>query len=209
VKLLTKHILSRLGGRVATRTEIQAACRRFGADPERTLNFMISYGYLIRILRGLYYVRTLEEFKLEKAPGVLRLLSLGLSRLRVRWYFGLHTALALNGLTHEFPGVTFVLNDAIFRPKDIRVAGERVRFVKLKPRLFGFGITERDGIRFSDAEKTILDMVYLSRYRGVPRARAVSMASEHRRNLKREKLKAYLRFYPKTVGEVARDAGLL
>jgi hypothetical protein len=37
---------------------------------------MISYGYLVRILRGLYYVKTLEEFELRKSPDVYRVLSL-------------------------------------------------------------------------------------------------------------------------------------
>jgi hypothetical protein len=39
---------------------------------------MISYGFFIRILRGLYYVKTMEEFKLKKALDIYKLISLGM-----------------------------------------------------------------------------------------------------------------------------------
>ncbi len=49
---------------------------------------MISYGYLIRILRGLYYVKTLEEFTLKKPVDVHKALSLAMEELKVKCYFG-------------------------------------------------------------------------------------------------------------------------
>lgn len=75
-KKLTRYILSRFGGNVITKDETKATCKRFGADVNSTINFMISYGYFVRILRGLYYVKTLEEFELRKSPDVYRVLSL-------------------------------------------------------------------------------------------------------------------------------------
>jgi len=53
-------------------------------------------------LRGLYYVKSLEEFKLKKAIDTYKVISLGMNKLRLNWYFGLYTSLRLNGLTHEF-----------------------------------------------------------------------------------------------------------
>ena len=76
MKKLTRYILSRFGGNVVTKDEIRETCKRFGADVDSTINFMISYGYLVRILRGLYYVKTVEEFELKKSPDVYRVLSL-------------------------------------------------------------------------------------------------------------------------------------
>jgi predicted transcriptional regulator of viral defense system len=209
MKTLTKYLLSKFGGGVVTRDEIKVACKKFGAKYTNTINFMISYGYLVRILRGLYYVKTFEEFKLEKAVDVHRMISLGLNRLGVGWYFGLYTALRLNGLVHEFPGVTFIVNDSIFRPKEIEIAGGKTRFLKLKRGLFGFGVVDKGGVRFSDPEKTVLDLVYFSRYRGLPEERIISMIGEYGERLEKEKLEAYLKFYPKTVGGVIRDAGLV
>ncbi|MHA1627232.1 MAG: type IV toxin-antitoxin system AbiEi family antitoxin domain-containing protein [Candidatus Asgardarchaeia archaeon] len=209
MKKLTRYIFSRFGGGIVTRSEVEETCERFGADASNTINFMISYGYFVRILRGLYYVKTLEEFKLKRAVDAHRIISLGLERLGINWYFGLYTALRLNGLTHEFFETIFVLNDRIFRPKEIGIAGRKVKFIKLKSGLFGFGVIRRDGDKFSDPEKTILDFIYVLRYRGVPERRIISIIEDYGKNLDRRRLGAYLRFYPKSVGKTVKDAGLI
>jgi len=209
MKSLTKYILSTFGGKAVKRASIENGCKRFGANTTNTVNFMISYGYIVRILRGLYYVKTVEEFVLKKAIDVHRVLSLGMDELKVRWYFGLYTALKLNGVTHEFFDTTFVMNDGVFRPKDVKVSGEKVRFIKLSPSLFGFGVVERNGVKFSDLEKTLLDFVYLSRYRSIPEERIVSTIEEYAKGANEKKIKEYLKFYPKSVGKVVEDAGLI
>jgi predicted transcriptional regulator of viral defense system len=209
MKKLTRYILSRFGGNVATKDEIKETCRRFGADVDNTINFMIWYGYLMRILRGLYYVKTMEEFQLKKSLDVYKVLSLGLNKFKVKWYFGLYTGLRLNGLTHEFFDTIFVLNDRIYRPKEIKVAGEKVKFLKLSSKLVDFGIVNETGKRFSDVEKTLLDFVYISRYRSVPEGRITSMIEEYRKRVKADKVMEYLKFYPKSVEKVVRDTGLV
>jgi predicted transcriptional regulator of viral defense system len=209
MKKLTRYILSRFGKNAVTKDEMKEACRRFSADVDNTINFMISYGYLVRILRGLYYVKTVEEFELKKSPDVYRILSLGLNKLKVKWYFGLYTSLRLNGLTHEFFDTIFVLNDRIYRPKEIKVGGEKVKFLKLSSKLVDFGIVNENGRRFSDVEKTLLDFVYISRYRSVPEERITSMIEEYRKRAKANKIMEYLKFYPKSVEKVAMDAGLV
>jgi predicted transcriptional regulator of viral defense system len=209
MKKLTRYILSRFGGNVVTKDETKDTCKRFGADVDSTINFMISYGYLVRILRGLYYVKTVEEFQLKKSPDAYKILSLGLNKLKVKWYFGLYTSLRLNGLTHEFFDTIFILNDRIYRPKEIKVGGEKVKFLKLSSKLVDFGIVNENSKRFSDAEKTILDFVYISRYRSVPEGRITSMIEEYRKRVKADKVMEYLKFYPKSVEKVVRDAGLV
>jgi predicted transcriptional regulator of viral defense system len=209
MKKLTRYILSRFGGNVIIKGEIRETCKRFGADVDSTINFMISYGYLVRILRGLYYVRTVEEFELKKSPDIPQILSLGLNKLKVKWYFGLYTSLRLNGLTHEFFDTIFVLNDRIYRPKEIKVGGEKVKFIKLSSKLVDFGIVNDNGKRFSDVEKTLLDFVYISRYRSVSEGRITSMIEEYRNRVKAAKTRGYLTFYPKTVEKAVRDAGLI
>ena len=209
MKTLTRYVLSTFGGKAVKREELERACRRFDADTEDTINYMISYKYFIRILRGLYYVKTLEEFRLRKSVDIYKVLSLAIGRLNVNWYFGLYTALRLNGLTHEYFDTTFILNDAIFRPKEIKVAGEKVKFVKLKRRLFGFGTVNKDRLVYSDVEKTLLDFIYVSRYRSVPESRTASIVEEHRSSVDAEKMKTYLKFYPETVGTMVKNAGLI
>jgi len=47
-------------------------------------------------------VKTIEEFKLKRFIDPYWVISSGLDKLGVNWYFGLYTALRFNGLTHEF-----------------------------------------------------------------------------------------------------------
>jgi predicted transcriptional regulator of viral defense system len=209
MKRLTRYLLSHFGGEAVIKSEVSEVCRRFGADPDATVNFMISYGYFIRVLRGLYYVKTPEEFALKKAADVYKVLFLGLNKLKVKWYFGLYTALRLNGLTHEFSDTLFVINDRVYRPKEIKVAGEKVKFIKLAGRLVDLGVVSSEGKRFSDVEKTLLDLVYISRYRSLPEGKIVSLIDEYRERVSSSKLKEYLEVYPEAVGRVIRVAGFV
>jgi predicted transcriptional regulator of viral defense system len=122
--------------------------------------------------------------------------------LKINWYFGLYTSLRLNGLTHEFFDIIFVLNDKIFRPKEIKISGEKGKFIKLKEKLFGFGIINKNGIKISDLEKTILDMVYIFRYRNINEERIISIIEDYFEKLDKKKLKEYLKFYPKSVSRI-------
>jgi predicted transcriptional regulator of viral defense system len=209
MKKLTRYILSRFGGNATTKDEIKEACKRFDANPDNTTNYMISYGYLVRILRGLYYVKTFEEFELRKSPDIYKILFLSLNKLNVKWYFGLYTGLRLNGLTHEFFDTIFVLNDQIYRPKEIKIAGEKVKFLKLSSKLVDFGVVNESDKRFSDVEKTLLDLIYISRYRSVSEGRIISMIGDYGKRVRNDKVLEYLRFYPKAVEKVVKAAGLL
>jgi len=209
MRKLTRYILSKLGGKAATKDEITEICEGFGANVDSTVNFMISYGYFVRILRGLYYVKTVEEFGLKKSKDILEVVSLGMDKLGVKWYFGLHTSLTLNGLTHEFSDTVFVMNDELYRPKAIHIGGQKVKFIKLVSRLFDFGVVTKNALKFSDVEKTLLDFVYISRYRSVPEAKSLSMMEDYRANAETKKIKAYLKFYPKTMEKVIENAGLV
>ena len=176
---------------------------------EYFVNYIIKYGYVVRVLRGVYYVKTIEEFKLRKSVNPLKVLTLGMNRLNVKWYFGLYTALRLNGLTHEYYDVIFVLNDTIYRPKLIKVAGEKVKFVKIKPNLIDFGIVKRNGFIYSDLEKTILDFIYLSRYGKISKYTVKELIIEFGNIVDKEKIARYAKQYPKTVMRVLADEGLL
>jgi predicted transcriptional regulator of viral defense system len=209
MRKLTKYMLSKLGGKAATKDEIAKICKSFGAKVDSTINFMISYGYLVRILRGLYYVKTIEEFGLKKSKDILEIVSLGMNKLGVKWYFGLHTGLRLNGLTHEFSDTVFVMNDKVYRPKEILIGGQKVKFIKLVSKLFDFGVVTKNAMKFSNVEKTLLDLVYISRYRSVPETKALSTIEDYRANAETKKIKAYLKFYPKAMERMIANAGLV
>ena len=209
MKNLTKYILFSYGGKAVKRKVIEDACEKFDAVTVNTINNMISYGYLVRIVRGLYYVKTLDEFSNKKAVDVLKVISLGMEELGVKWHFGLNTALKMNGATHEYSDTMFVLNDKIYRNKEIKILKTRVKFIKINHKLFGFGIVDDNGVRYSDLEKTLLDMIYLSKYRSVPEGKIALTVEEYAKDADSKKVNDYLKSYPLNVGKVAKIAGLV
>ncbi|MHA1596658.1 MAG: type IV toxin-antitoxin system AbiEi family antitoxin domain-containing protein [Candidatus Asgardarchaeia archaeon] len=175
-------------------------CEKLGVEYENMIRYLLGRGYLVRIFRGIFYVKSLEEIKFGKLNlSHLELIAGGMKNKGVKnWYFGLHTALRLNGVTHEYFPVEFILNDKIFRAKEVKIAGHRFKFIRIKPSLF-FGIIEKDELRYSDLEKTILDFIYLWRYRSVPEEKIVLDVSELFNKASKDKLFRYSEKYPKTV----------
>lgn len=150
----------------ATRAELELLCRELKIGYPIAIGYLTRHKYLIRILRGIFYVRSIEERELGKTN--LNHLDAIKEALRIKgignWYFGLETALKLNNLTHEYFIVDTVISDRIFRAKPINIMGHKVAFIKLKPALLLFGI-KKGKLPYSDAEKTLLDFIYL-RLRG-------------------------------------------
>ncbi len=197
MKLITQFILSRYGGKVITRGELEEICKRFGKSLEYIVNYYISRGYLVRILRGVYYVKTLEEYKFGKTPEPMALIAKAMNKLKLKWYFGLYTALRLNGATYEYYSRIFLITPVITRPRPVTVLGERVQFVKLKESLMDFGVIKRGEIQYSDLEKTLLDFIYLKRYN--KRLNADAVVREYIAKARKEKLVKYSKAYPKSV----------
>ncbi|MBU4201811.1 MAG: hypothetical protein L6243_06005 [Candidatus Altiarchaeales archaeon] len=181
---------------------LRAMCRELEANYESALRYLLVRKYLVRVFRGIFYVKSPEEVKLGTVEmSHLEMVAKGLKLKGVeKWYFGLHTALRLNNLTHEYFTVDSVINDTIFRANEMKIAGHGFRFVKIKPSLI-FGVIERDGIRYSDAEKTILDFLYLGRCRGRP----LLDVSELMEKVSKRKLREYARRYPKTMRDMIEN----
>ncbi|WP_297421172.1 hypothetical protein [Thermococcus sp.] len=209
MNIAVRFLLSRYGGKVIRKEELKKVCERFGIDVDYLVHHLISYGYVVRVLRGLYYVKTVEEFKLKKALRPLEIIGLGLDKLGVKWYYGLFTALRLNALTHEYFARIFILNDRIYRSKTLKIYGENVEFIKIKPGLTEFGVTDRGRIKYSDVEKTLLDFLYLSRYNPKLRPTAENVVMEYWDAANKEKIREYLTYYPVSLRKVLENEGLL
>jgi len=184
--------------------ELKRYCKAMGLNYEKTIKYYVSRGYLIRIFKGIFYIKSLDEVKLGKSKyNHLELVAKGLELKGVKnWYFGLYTALKFNNITHESFAVDYVVNDKLLRTKPINIAGYKFRFVKLTPKLLEFGIVENN-LKHSDPEKTVLDFIYTWRYNGVPKEKIAIDVSEWAKDLSSEKTKKYAANYPKTVQEIA------
>lgn len=188
-----------------TSKELELYCKSMKLDYATVIRYFISQGYMTRIFRGIFYIKSLDEQKLGRSKySHLELVAKGLEMKNVRnWYFGLHTALKLNNMTHEYFAVEDVINDSLFRANPINIAGYKFKFTKLSPSLVSFGINKKDKIvRYSDPEKTVLDFIYIWKYNGVPGDKIVLDISEWAKQGSKEKLMSYAKKYPKTVTEM-------
>ena len=161
-------ILREANGKILTRKDFDSLATKYKFDRDTLRRVMLNKGYLITIFRGVYYLKNYEEKKLNSLKySPYELLALGLEKKRVKWYFGLNTALKFLGLTHEVFPINIVINDKFNRTKPMKIAGSSFFFVKLKPDLF-FEIKETKTnnnihLYYSRLEKTLLDMVYLKK----------------------------------------------
>lgn len=184
-----------------TSRELKEYCKSMKMSYVPAVRYLIRKRYIVRIFRGIFYLKSLEELELGRSRyNHLELVSKGLEIKGIKnWYFGLHSALKLNNMTHEHFSIEEVVNDSIFRRKPMSIAGYRFRFVKVSSRLVGFGVVNDGDIRYSDPEKTILDFVYIWRYNGIPLGKIISDVSEWSRGTSGTKLLEYARNYPRTV----------
>ncbi len=192
------------GKEFVTSNELKQYCKQMNISYSSAISHFTSRGQMIRIFKGIFYVKSLDEVKLGKSKyNYLELVAKGLELKGIKdWYFGLYTALKLNNMTHEHFTVDYVINDKIFRAKPIKIAGYSFKFVKLKPALFCFGIITSD-LTYSDPEKTILDLAYIWTYKGMPQERVIVDISEWAINLSETRINEYAKNYPKTIQAIA------
>ncbi len=192
---------------LVTSAELKQYCKKGGFDYDLAIKSLVRGRRLVRVFRGIYYVRAPDEIVLGKSRySHLELVARGLDLKNVEnWYYGLYTALKLNNMTHETFVVSDVINDSIFRQNPMKIGDHRFKFTKISKKLTGFGIRRGGGgkIRYSDPEKTILDFIYLWRQNGRSSKRIVSDVIDWSQKISEKRMKKYLKNYPKTTKETA------
>jgi len=187
-----------------TSDELREYCNSFNLDYGNVLKYFLSRGYLLRIFKGIFYIRNSDELRFGSYVKYnhLELVSKGLELKGVKeWYFGLYTALKLNNMTHEYFVIDDIINDSLFRGNVMKINGRKFKFTKLKPELLNFGIIENK-YRYSDVEKTILDFIYIWIYNRRTREEILIDISEYINKLSEEKIKKYVECYPNSVKEI-------
>jgi len=183
---------------IALSSEIKDLCAKIGKNYETTLRYLLSRGYFVRIFKGVFYVKTLDEMRFNKLKyNTMELVAIGLDVKSVdNWYFGLESALKLNNLTHEYFNTIYVISDTFRRTKPIKIRNETFEFLKWKPGMTTFGIIRDGKIHYSDPEKTVLDMAYRNSYAGRRDETITSMILEYSPFLNFKKMGHYLKYYP-------------
>lgn len=193
-----------------TRLELIKYCKFFDIDYDYAVRYYLRKGYFVRIFKGIFYVKSTDEVMLGvEGYNHMELVAKGLSLKSVsQWYFGLHTALKLNNMTHEYFSVEDIVSDKLLRITPMLISGHKIKFTRISSSLFGFGTVKRKSripgtsIIYSDPERTILDFVYLWRYNGVSAERIISDIREWTENVDRNKMRRYGRKYPMSIQNI-------
>ncbi|MFX0044178.1 MAG: hypothetical protein ACFE8L_14790, partial [Candidatus Hodarchaeota archaeon] len=170
------------------------------------IEYLISRGYLVKIFEGIYYVKSREEFNsniIKLTPLELISECLKLKSIQ-KWYFGLYTALTLNGIKNNHDQEIYVLNDHIFKPKPTKIKRYKLKFLQVKSNLLNFGIL-KDKVYYSDLEKTILDFIYLWKFNEKNNAAIIQNISNYLKYVSKEKIIRYSREYPESNRKILKE----
>ena len=193
---------------IITLEELKNYCKEMYFNYKIISNYLISRKFLIKIFDDIFYVKTADEINRNKLKiQVSELLGKALELKNIdKWYYGLYTALKLNEIkfTHE-DKYCYVINNRILLNKPIRILGKKYRFLRFQDNLFNFGIINGK-IKYSDPEKTILDLLYLWEYSQKTENRIIVELSKLLDESSKEKLIEYSKFYPKSTANILKKA---
>lgn len=191
-----------------TSEELQIYSKDLYLDYRTISNYLVTRGFLLNILDDIYYVKSEEEILQNKLNySILELVGKGLNLKNVKnWYFGLYTALNLINIEYEHENDMFYLiNDQIIKEKPIKILGKDFRFLTFKNALFNFGIIDNK-VKYSDHEKTILDLIYLWQYNHMNESRILINAYKLLDGISEEKILEYSQYYPISNRKVLKKA---
>jgi len=193
--------------RFATSDDIKALSKDLNKNYNDVIHYLQKYSYIHRIFRGIFYIKTPNEIKLGRLDfSPYEIVSQALTIKDVKnWYFGLETALKFNGLTHEYFTIDYVISDQHRITKVIRILDRDFKFIKWSNKITNFGIIKsKKLLRYSDKEKTILDIAYREKLKGSLDG-AISIISEYSEAMNKTKMKKYFEHYPKSFTTLLQE----
>ncbi len=206
-----KRVLSELrenDKEFTTSSEIKEYSRKFYYNFNNVIRYLVNQRYILQIFEGIYYVKSEEEINSKKLKySLLELVGKGLELKGITdWYYGLYTALKLNGIDEEHDkDLFYIITNRLFKGAPIEIAGRSFKFIKFKYSLFNFGIVNRK-VKFSDKEKTVLDFIYLWKYNGIHSQKIIVDIAKYMHIVDEENILDYVRYYPKTNRRILREA---
>ncbi|MFX0039269.1 MAG: hypothetical protein ACFFCY_11830 [Promethearchaeota archaeon] len=181
-----------------TSEEIKEYCDDLYLNYKTSSDYLITRGYLVNILEDIYYVKSVDELSRKKISySLLELVAKSLKVKRIKnWYYGLYTALNLNHVEHNHEDeFLYIINDQLVKNEPVKIFGKDFRFLRFKNVLFNFGIVENK-IKYSDHEKTILDLIYLWEYNHINENKISIEISKLLDGISIETILNYSQYYP-------------
>ncbi|MFW9999693.1 MAG: hypothetical protein ACFE9Q_13070 [Candidatus Hodarchaeota archaeon] len=191
-----------------TSEELKKHCEDLYIDYRRTMDYLTSRGHLVNIIEDIYYMKTISEIRKNHLKySILEFVAKGLKLKKIdNWYFGLYTALNINNIKHNHKDkCLYLINDYIFKNQPIKILGKMFRFLRFKNALFNFGIIQNK-IRYSDHEKTILDLIYLWEFNHLNENRILIEVSKLLEGISEEKILQYAQYYPDSNQKLLKKA---
>ncbi len=191
-----------------TSEELKKYCKELYFNHRIINNYLISRGYLVNILDNIYYVKTSDEVNQNMLKfSILELLAKALKQKHVEnWYYGLYTALKLINIDYKNQDdFYYLINDRILKNQPIKILGKKFRFLRFKNVFFNFGIINGK-VKYSDLEKTILDLIYLWEYNHMNENRILIELSKLLNGISEEKILDYSQYYPKSNVNILKKA---
>ena len=191
------------GKKITTTKEITALASEIDRDEKRSLYYLQEEGYIIRILRGIFYVRSIEERdRGGQDCSIYEMVAMALKVKGVNnWYLALETALKRNLMTHEYYYIDYVITDSYRTTKVISIAGQNFRFIKRGSKHFKEGIVRQKKIRYSDKEKTVLDIAYRDYLKSREPNQYLGSVREYLDRIDRNRARKYILIYPQEFRE--------
>lgn len=133
-------------------------------NEENALKYLSRHNYIRRIFLSFYYINSLDERKRRYCKFEDKeLLFLVLSKLKIKWYLGLSSALYESGEIWQVPALISIINNKFSGKR--KILGLNVRFYKIKKKLIFALISARtkNNIEYfySSPSKTYIDRTYL------------------------------------------------
>jgi predicted transcriptional regulator of viral defense system len=194
--------------KIITSENIKELAAQISKDGDSVIDYLQHNGYIVRILRGVFYVKSIEERERKKYDiSIYEMVAMAMEKKGVKnWYFGFETALKLNTMTHEYFTLDYVLTDSFRTTKIINILGTRFEFIKRSGQHFKHGIVRKDLIRYSDKEKTVLDLAYKLYLNKKSVSQYMPTFEEYRDVLDMDTIRSHLTDYPLSFRNQVADA---